>query len=75
MSRYVAAFAMILLVLLLLQRGCERMRSARWDRMDERKDERKENREDRKDERQWGSADEDSDEGSRFWKRRKGRGR
>lgn len=51
MFKYVAAFAVICLLLLCLQRGCERIRNARWDRWDQKKEDRREHREDRKEDR------------------------
>jgi len=50
MFKYVLAFAVICLLMLCLQRGCERIRNARWDRWDKKKEDRREHREDRKDE-------------------------
>jgi hypothetical protein len=47
MFKYVAAFAVICLLLLCLQRGCERIRNARWDRWDQKKEDRREHREER----------------------------
>jgi hypothetical protein len=58
MFKYVLAGVVIILCLVFLQKGCERMRNARWDRQDKKREERKENREERKQDRFW-NRDED----------------
>lgn len=83
MFKYVAAIVVIILCLVVLQKGCERMRNARWDRWDDRRDERHKRRDDRKEDRFWRKEDKKPDDGSSqdqqqnherekriFWRRR-----
>ena len=61
MFKYFLAVLVVIVCLVFLQKGCERMRSARWDRWDEKKEERKENRDDRKQDRFWNRDDKSDD--------------
>jgi len=61
-SKYVLAFVIIVVCFVFLQKGCERMRNARWDRWDHKKDQRHERREDKKDDRFWRKDNENSDD-------------
>jgi hypothetical protein len=76
MFKYVLAAVLIIVCLVFLQKGCERMRNARWDRWDRKKDERQQNRDERKQDRFWNRDDgEDKhtmpDREKRFiWRRR-----
>ncbi len=78
MFKYVLAVVICLLAIVVILRTVERMRSARWDRRDEKKEERQQNREERKHDRFWNRDENDRNENESkqdhdrriFWRRR-----
>lgn len=59
MFKYVLAFVVALLLMVLLQNGCDKLRNRRWNHQKERQEHREERRDERKDGRFWNKDEPD----------------